>query len=86
MSLINTYTLGEIEAELLREIAARKYVYPRRIAAGKMKPETADKQMAIISCALAVIRGRIFVLGKHYAISPDSNMGAEPGRGDQNGN
>ncbi len=35
-------------AEVRREIAMRKNVYPRHIASGKLKQEKADEQVAIM--------------------------------------
>ena len=42
------FTNKEKHAALLREIAFRKYVYPKRVAALKMSQPEADKQIAVM--------------------------------------
>lgn len=41
-----------------REIAMRKSVYPRRIEIGKMKPETAEHEIAAMEAVYATLKDR----------------------------
>jgi hypothetical protein len=47
---------GQIKA-VEREIAMRKAVYPKRVAAKGMKQETADHEIAAMTAVLATLRG-----------------------------
>lgn len=69
MALIETYSLGEIEAELEREIKMRAAVYPRQIELKRKSRDAAERQTNLIRCALAIVRGRIFVHGKGALVS-----------------
>ena len=42
------YTNDEKLKEIAREIAMRRNVYPKWIASGRLKPEAADRQIAIM--------------------------------------
>lgn len=43
-------------AEVERELAMRAHAYPRFVAAGKLKQETADRQVAALRAALATLK------------------------------
>lgn len=49
-------TLEEAIAEVLRELAMRKSCYPRWVESGKLKPETAERQLTRLQLALANLR------------------------------
>lgn len=40
-----------------REIAMRRRVYPRWTAAGKMKPEAAEREINVMSAVLMTLKG-----------------------------
>ena len=40
-----------------RELSYRRYVYPKRIAAGKMSPADADKEVACMEAILVTLTG-----------------------------
>lgn len=42
------FTLAELAREAQREVVLRQAVYPTRIAAGKMKPAQAERQIALM--------------------------------------
>jgi hypothetical protein len=42
------FTMHDMLTEIERELAQRRRVYPRLIAAGKMSQATADRQIAIM--------------------------------------
>ena len=48
MSDLLPITQADMLAEIDREIALRQRVYPRAIAAGKLKLQKADRQMAVM--------------------------------------
>lgn len=47
-----TFTAREKAEAIVRELTLRRYVYPRRIAAKKMKQETADREIAVMEAIL----------------------------------
>lgn len=51
-----TIALTEQIAEVKREIAMRKRVYPRRIADARMTQEQADRQIAAMEAVLATLQ------------------------------
>jgi hypothetical protein len=50
--MMTTPDLTEQIACVQRELALRKPVYPKRVAAGKMKPQTADRETAAMQAVL----------------------------------
>ena len=50
-----TIPLAEQIAEVKREIAMRKRVYPKWVATGRMTQEQADKQIAAMEAALGTL-------------------------------
>lgn len=46
-------------AEVKRELAQRRRVYPRLIEAGKMSPATADRQIAILESVQVDYEARV---------------------------
>jgi hypothetical protein len=53
------YTTAQKLREVDREIGFRRYVYPRRVAAGKMKQDAADYQIAVFEAIAADYRKRL---------------------------
>ena len=49
-------TLADEIAEVEREIDMRRVVYPRRVAAGKLAQDKADRQIEILECVLDRLR------------------------------
>jgi len=49
-------TLGEQIASVTREITMRELVYPKRVAAGKMKQEKADHEIACMKAVRALLQ------------------------------
>ena len=49
-------TLMEMIAELERELALRTSVYPRWVAAGKLKKDKADRQIAVLRRAYITLQ------------------------------
>lgn len=54
-----TYTTTQKVKALEREIGQRRYVYPRRVADGKMKQVDADFQIAIFEDMAADYRKKL---------------------------
>ena len=52
------YKLKDVAAELRREIAMRKLVYPRLILQGKITPDLAEKRVALMSAAAGIIEAQ----------------------------
>jgi hypothetical protein len=53
------YTLGDMQAELKRELSMRQSVYPRRVAAGKMRNSVATWQINCLKAVLALVEQRM---------------------------
>lgn len=51
-----THKIGEQIAEVRREIALRKGVYPRQVSAGKMKQKDADYHLSCIESVLKTLQ------------------------------
>jgi len=50
-------TVGEMEAELRRELRERSRVYPRLIAKGQLSQAQADRRCAVLQAALRRLGG-----------------------------
>lgn len=50
---MTTITATDKLREINRELGQRRHVYPRRIAAGKMTQQAADRQIAIMEAIRA---------------------------------
>ena len=50
-------TLADQIAEVEREIAMRQQVYGRRVAAGQMTKDKADKQIALMEAVRGTLKG-----------------------------
>ena len=49
-------TYDEMEAELLREIKARAFVYPRQVHAKKLKQSTSDYRIRVMTAVLQMVK------------------------------
>lgn len=52
------FTMRRLMQEAQREVGFRRYVYPRRIAEGRMRQDIANRQIAMME-AIALILGRL---------------------------
>lgn len=53
----HTFSLAQQIACVEREIAQRKHVYPRLIAAGKLTQKKADHELACMQAVLETLKG-----------------------------
>jgi hypothetical protein len=51
-------TIAELVACAEREVRFREYVYPRRVAAGRMTQEKAEKEIALMLAIVEELRRR----------------------------
>lgn len=65
-------SIGEMKAELQREIGLRKRVYPRWVELGKVNAADAERRIAILESAVVALASMESAL-RFYVISFESN-------------
>lgn len=60
------YTVPELVSCAAREVAMRRNVYPRYVASGKIKQESADKEIAMMTqiCGALVMGGALAIAAR----------------------
>lgn len=56
MTELSEFTREELAREAEREVAMRRSVYPHQVAAGKFKPDIAERRIAMMQAIADVLR------------------------------